>query len=159
MADRTVTAYNADAQDFTGKLAAAASGPGKTPYVDGRELAAILKQCTQMVSAVFTPGTTVDDAGNVIADADDVQVKCGFVPKLAVLVMENGAATELYLKTFGMQLAAIKDYAFKLVNAVAPAWTNNAMRFANKAETDITYVTVLNGITTNTKIHSLLVLG
>lgn len=159
MATRTVTATTTEAANFSQKLSDSADGPGKTPYIDGRELAVMLAQSSQFVYGSFTVGTTVDDDGDTIADADDIQINCGFVPKAIFFTMVDGASTELYVKFRGMEVTAIKNYSFLMVDGVAPAWTNNSIRFNNVAEDDNQYVTILNGITDNTKAHYFLILG
>ena len=158
MPTRSLTVFSEVSQDFVKKLGEIGASPSG-PYVDGRSLSGILKQLTQMVSCEFTPGTTVSEDGTVIAVTDDVEVKCGFTPKLALLLMESGTGSRMYAKMFGMDLAALKDYAWQLRDASTNALTNNAMRFNNMAENDSTVVTILNAITVNARPHKLIVLG
>lgn len=159
MATRTVTATKTTAADFTEKLVAAADGPGGSNFVDGRLLSSILAQTAQFVWGNFTPGTTTDDDGNTIASTDDLEISCGFIPKLAILTMVDGASTAFYIKSWGLHAAAIKDYSWYIAPAAAQVFTDNTIRFHNIAEDDRKYCTLLDGALTNAKAHYYFILG
>lgn len=156
MADRTLTVYDDVANDFTAKLMNAASGPGKAPYIDGRELSGILRQSTQMVSGAILIGTATDDNGDAILTGDDIQLHIGFTPKVILVSDGNDATPKLYLKMLGMGIVLSKDYSLELV---APALTNNSVRFNNVAEDNADYVTIFTGITVDAKYLTFVALG
>lgn len=103
MATRNLKATNDLASDFLNKLRDQADGPGQAPYIDGRYLAGTLSLTTQRIAGVITPGTTEDDAGDTIANTDDVVINCGFVPLL--LLAHDGTAGTLYANTSGQASA------------------------------------------------------
>ena len=60
-------------------------GPNGVPYPDARSLGPLMAGGMRMVRVAFTPGTTVDDAGDTIANTDDLDVVTGFTPMVAML--------------------------------------------------------------------------
>lgn len=144
-----------------------ADGPGAAPYIDGRFLAGVLSETSQVVSGVFTPGTTEDEDGDTIAAGDDVQIRCGFVPKLIVLFIKQAAATsELFLVFPGMNLiGGDEDFALKMIlkadldAAATITFLKDRIKQTNFAGDNPNYVTILNAITIDAKEHHYLIFG
>lgn len=156
MANLTLTSYDDVAKDFTAKLMDAADGPGKAPYVDGRELAGIMRQSAQMVSGRILIGTTTDDDGVVIATGDNVQLDIGFTPKVFIVADGNDATPKIYLKMLGMEIVLSKDISLEMV---APALTASSIRFNNIAEDDANFTTIFTGITVDAKYLTFVAIG
>jgi len=137
------------------KLRSAAEGPGGTPYVDGREMAAFFAAGVKVASYAFTPDTTTDDNGDTIAVGDDVAVDVGFIPIFAILTIDDTTSSKLYIKSPGLGGA----YAWHLVDAggsdltLTTTLVNNAMTISN------TTLTIGNSITITALVHTLFIVG
>jgi len=144
-----------------------ADGPGAAPYIDGRFLAGVLSESTQVVSGQFTPDTTLDEDGDVIAAGDDLQILCGFVPKLVILFIEIDATTsEMFVVVPGMQALGVGvDFALKLILAAdldaagAITFAADRIKMTNVAGDNPNYVTFLAAITDTAKVHKFQIFG
>ncbi len=142
MATRNLKATSDLASDFTRKLADACDGPDGAPYLDGRFTAAILSQSTQRVYGTIVPGTTLDKNGNVIADADDIVVECGFTP--FIIGAYDGTAGALYLNFLGMPAAA----TLKIIQGANPSLVTG-LTFGSGADVQKFTIQALVTTTTN----------
>lgn len=76
--------------DALSKIRDAADGPGKTPYLDGRELATYMSGHLQHFKTTVELGGTEDDAGNLITNADDLTITLPFVAQLCFVQTSAG---------------------------------------------------------------------
>jgi len=143
MATRTVD--RALAANLQSTISNMGDGPGGAPYPDARELGPTLAGALRTVRYVFTPGTTTDDAGNVIAATDDVEIETGFDPLYVLLHCTD--TNEYQITHFYGQTNGIK-----VLNAGATAQGAYCTFAAGKA-------VIKAAATTNAVLHTVLVIG
>lgn len=108
------------------------------------------------------------DTGVKIAAADNIELDLGFRPNIVIWGQQNGAlTTEIFIKFRGLDFAAIKDKALRmLLVADLTDGTNNRIEFVdsrirlnNVAEDNTNYVTIFSGATADNTRHFLLAMG
>ena len=109
---------------FFDELNDAADGPGKTPYLDGRELAGLFTD----VAASFNH--CVQGTFTILDENSDAEVILGFVPKLVIIHISEPLLENLYIKIDAMATG----FALKLlVIGQVLSLADNRMWFRNSA--------------------------
>jgi len=158
MATRNANAsYVANSEAIPTKLHDAADGPGKAPYIDGRELASYLAPLMKVATFDFIVDTTLDEDGDVIAAGDDLVLDLGFTPLRAVLSYYDPATetdSQYYEKFAGMAGAGVDDkWAYFVDSGAAPTITDARMSFQAQG------LTIYSGATIAAKTYKLIVFG
>jgi len=179
MANTRLVPHGGEHSSFLANLRDHGDGPGGTPEVDARFLASIMGKHEQKIEFelvcdlvvgvnTHTDVTKVLDTSaspNVTKDlrhTDTLEIDCGFEPKLVIVFIEKDTTTsEIYIKAWGMGLAAIKDFCIKGVLGATPTWTfeNSLIRLNNIAETNANYITIHPGALADDKRHKVQVFG
>tara|TARA_Y100001937_G_C6973538_1_gene264411 strand:- start:200 stop:646 length:447 start_codon:yes stop_codon:yes gene_type:complete len=94
----------------------------------------------------FTPGTTLDNSGDVIADGDEVLLNVGFEPCIVILNIENTAREvyQFYVSALGFKFVA--GAGSEPTASTSISWTGGV-------------VTINNAATVNAKAHTVVCIG